>query len=151
MKHHLLFLRQKPKCPEIKILQDYSSNPPAIFWESFPSRAVPVSATTPLNVENLENIVESVEQKLTLHQLLRAKKCILFLKSGAPAYQLKELPPIFCSNVPSTAKHSQLVTDTIGVWIKKGFASGPFDSPPLPNFRVNPLIAVEQHGKSDRF
>ena len=79
--------------------------------------------------------------------MLRAKKCILFLKSGAPAYQLKELPPIFCSNVPSTAKHGQLVTDTIGVWIKKGFASGPFDSPPLPKFRVNPLIAVEQHGK----
>ena len=71
----------------------------------------------------------------------------MFLKTGAPAYQLKELPPIFCSNVPSTAKHGQLVTDTIGVWIKKGFASGPFDSPPLPKFRVNPLIAVEQHGK----
>ena len=52
-----------------------------------------------------------------------------------------------CSNVPFTANHGQLVTDTIGVWIKKGFASGPFDSPPLPKFRVNPLIAVEQHGK----
>ena len=39
------------------------------------------------------------------------------------------------------------MTDTIGVWVKKKFASGPFDSPPLANFRVNPLIAVEQNGK----
>ena len=33
------------------------------------------------------------------------------------------------------------------MWVKKGFASGPFDSPPLACFRVNPLIAIEQHGK----
>ena len=78
---------------------------------------------------------------------MRAKKCISYLTSGAPAFQSKHLPPIFCKNVPSTAKHGQLVTDTIGVWVKKKFASGPFDSPPLANFRVNPLIAVEQHGK----
>ena len=69
------------------------------------------------------------------------------METGAPAFQLKKLPPIFCKNNPATAKHGQLVSDTIGVWVKKKFASGPFDSPPLANFRVNPLIAVEQHGK----
>lgn len=94
-----------------------------------------------------EGLIEQVKTKLTIHQILRAKKCISYLRSGAPAFQIKELPPIFCKNVPSTAKHGQLVTDTIAVWIKKGFASGPFESPPLAPFRVNPLIAVEQHGK----
>ena len=94
-----------------------------------------MSAKTPVNVEKL---VESVKDKLTIHQIL---------KSGAPAFQQKSQPPIFCKNVPSTAKHGHLVTDTIGVWVKKGFASGPFDFPPLACFRVNPLIAFEQHGK----
>ena len=82
-----------------------------------------------------------------MHQLFRAKRCISYLRSGAPSFQRKILPPIFCTNVPSTAKNGRLVTDTIGMWVKKRFASGPFDSPPLPCFRVNPLIAIEQHGK----
>ena len=82
-----------------------------------------------------------------MHQLFRAKRCISYLRSGAPSFQRKILPPIFCTNVPSTAKNGRLVTDTIGMWVKKRFASGPFDSPPLPCFIVNPLIAIEQHGK----
>jgi hypothetical protein len=28
--------------------------------------------------------------------------------------------------------------------IKLGMVAGPFDSPPLPGFRANPLFAVEQ-------
>jgi hypothetical protein len=39
------------------------------------------------------------------------------------------------------------VTDTIATWDKKGFASGPFDTPPLDNFRSNCLIAIPQNNK----
>ena len=31
--------------------------------------------------------------------------------------------------------------------MKKGFVAGPFSAPPLPLFRVNPLMVVEQKGK----
>ena len=137
----------KLKCEEIQLLADYSSPPNNSFWETFPKRDIPVSAQTPVDIDMFEGLIEQVKPKFTIHQILRAKKCISFLRSGAPAFQIKELPPIFCKNVPSTAKHGQLVTDTIAVWIKKGFASGPFETPPLARFRVNPLIAVEQHGK----
>ena len=137
----------KLKCEEIQLLTNYSSPPHNSFWETFPKRDIPVSAQTPVDIDMFEGLIEQVKPKFTIHQILRAKKCISFLRSGAPAFQIKELPPIFCKNVPSTAKHGQLVTDTIAVWIKKGFASGPFESPPLARFRVNPLIAVEQHGK----
>jgi len=39
------------------------------------------------------------------------------------------------------------MTDTIAKWLQKGFIAGPFAKPPLKNFRVNPLMAVEQPGK----
>ena len=96
------------------------------FWETFPKRGIPASAQTPVDIDVFEGLIEQVKPKFTVHQILRAKKCISFLRSRAPAFQIKELPPIFCENVPSTAKRGQLVTDTIAVWIKKGFASGPF-------------------------
>jgi hypothetical protein len=35
------------------------------------------------------------------------------------------------------------VTDTVATWIKCGFAVGPFDEPPLKNFRVNSLVAID--------
>ena len=120
----------KLKCPEIQSLQDYSASPPASFWQTFPKNPIPTSATTPIDVERFSTIIDSVKDSPTFHQILRAKKCISYLTSGAPAFQSKHLPPIFCKNVPSTAKHGQLVTYTIRVWVKKKFASGPFDSPP---------------------
>jgi hypothetical protein len=39
------------------------------------------------------------------------------------------------------------VVDTVASWVKKGFVAGPFDYPPLPQFRVNPLMAVDQGEK----
>jgi len=35
----------------------------------------------------------------------------------------------------------------IGFFVKSGFVAGPFKSPPLKDFRVNSLIAVEQDTK----
>jgi len=40
-----------------------------------------------------------------------------------------------------------MITDTVASWIKKGFVSGPFKSPPLPHLRVNALMAVDQKDK----
>jgi hypothetical protein len=44
-------------------------------------------------------------------------------------------------------EYGEQVADTIANWVKNGFVAGPFDQPPLPNFRVNPLLAVDQGEK----
>jgi hypothetical protein len=39
------------------------------------------------------------------------------------------------------------MTDTIATWIKKKFVAGPYDTPPLTDFRVNMLMAKEETTK----
>ena len=47
----------------------------------------------------------------------------------------------------STLDHGAQLTDTVADWVKKGFVAGPFDSPPLEQFRVNPLMVKEERSK----
>ena len=54
---------------------------------------------------------------------------------------------LFRTNAESALKNGAQITDNIVTWVKKDFAAGPFDEPPLKNFRVNPLMAVVQPGK----
>ena len=78
---------------------------------------------------------------MTASELKRAKKVISDLRFGASAYQKSPLPPVNTVNAKSAAENGQVLTDLIVTWIKKGFVAGPFVSPPLPGFRVNPLGA----------
>ena len=137
----------KLKNPEIPILKSYSKAPPESFWSKFPKKNLTTIVETPINVGKLESLVEENSKKLTSSQLLRAAKCIRSLREGASSYQKGPLPSIFQKNAPSAEKYGELMTDTIASWVKKGFVSGPFAQPPLKNFRVNPLMAIEQHGK----
>jgi len=57
------------------------------------------------------------------------------------------LPSCFVKNTPSTAEFGSDMADAVASWVKKGFASGPFKEPPLPNFRVNCFMAVNQGTK----
>ena len=57
------------------------------------------------------------------------------------------LPSIETKNAKSAFQHGLLLTDTIGHWVKCKMVAGPFDEPPLENFRANPLIAVQQKAK----
>ena len=71
----------------------------------------------------------------------------MYLLDGAKAFQKSELPPVNTVNAKSALEHGEVLTDTFATWIKKGFVAGPFDSPPLPGFRVNPLGAVVRNRK----
>ena len=51
------------------------------------------------------------------------------------------------NNAKSAFTHGALLTDTIAQWVKNKMVAGPFDEPPLANFRVNPLMAVQQKTK----
>ena len=57
------------------------------------------------------------------------------------------LPGIFSKNAKSAFEHGSLLTDIIAHWVKSEMVAGPFDFPPLENFRVNSLMAVKQKNK----
>jgi hypothetical protein len=76
-----------------------------------------------------------------------AKNCVNSLLDGGDSGQKINLPACFKKNTPSTVVHGEMVADTVASWIKSGFVAGPFDQPPPPNFRINPLMAVDQGEK----
>ena len=135
------------KWPEIPVLSDYSKKPDDKFWNKFPKREMPSRAETKIDVDKLECKVHSLKEKMTCHQLERAEKAIDYLRNGAPAFQTEKLSACFVENSKSTLVHGRQVTENIATWIKEGYAAGPFDGPPCPNFRVNPLLAIAQPGK----
>ena len=135
------------KNPEISVLASYEDSPGKEFWVNFPTRPVPITVSTPVYAGNLASIVKECSDVLTIHQKTRAKICVKNLIEGASSHQIKILPPVFTKNSNSAVKHGRLVTDKIVSWIKDDIVAGPFQSPPIGKFRVNPLIAVEQHNK----
>ena len=58
------------------------------------------------------------------------------------------MPPVSTKNAASTSTYGRYLTDTIATWVKKGFVAGPFNTPPVPDFRVNPLGVVVCNGKA---
>lgn len=102
---------------------------------------------TPIDVDRLELEISKAKPSLTCHQVRRAKQCISDLRTGTSAFQKAPLPPVFVKNVPSALKYGEHMTDAIVTWLKEDFAAGPFSEPPLSNFRVNPLMGLEQNGK----
>jgi hypothetical protein len=71
------------------------------------------------------------------------------LRYGAPSYQKSELKGCYVKNATSAYENSDAVEKTIASWVEKGFVAGPFNEPPVKNFRANCLMAVVQ-GKKTR-
>ena len=132
---------------EIPRLADYSSMPDEDFWLKFPKKELPVRAETSVNISAFAEEVNSVREEMTITEKRRADKALSDLANGADAYQMAALPPMNSVNAKSAIENGELLTDTIATWIKKGFVAGPFDSPPMPGFRANPLGVVNRNGK----
>ncbi len=139
----------KLKCPEIPILENYSKDPGAGFWQAFPSMALPTKPQTKVNVLELELMVNQVNSSASFSpsQSARACKVLNSLRNGASSHQKQSLPSCFVNNAKGTVKYGREVTDAVAYWVKNGFVAGPFDQPPLPRFRVNPIVAVVQDNK----
>jgi hypothetical protein len=135
------------KCPEVLTRGDYSKAPDAGFWKTFPTCSLPEKAFSRIFVEKLEEKLTKRKDLLLECDCKRGVRCIKNLREGAEAFQKTVLPPCFVANAPSAIRHGVEVTDAIACWVKAGFAAGPFDSPPLENFRVNSLIAIPQGPK----
>ncbi len=117
------------------------------FWNTFPSAPLPKTVCSRINTIELEKVVEGLKDYLTNTEFARAKKSISYLKNGAPAFQKTDLGPCVVKNSRDAITHGVEVTDSIANWVKKGFVAGPFDSPPLKNFRSNSILAVPQPDK----
>ena len=136
------------KNKEVLQLSSYSPPLPAKFWQTVPFREIPGTIIKRLNIQALSDIISDKRSKLKDTEYIRGLKAIDFLSVGAPSYHRSELPPVYCENAKQTLIYGAQLTDTIVDWIKKGFAAGPFDSPPLKGFRVNPLMVIPRNGKA---
>ena len=137
----------KLKNPEIPILANYKTNPIPDFWETFPHKNLPNEPATKIDICKLEKLVEERKDIVTTFVWARARKSISYLRHGGPAFQTNHLPPCTVKNSKAAFENGSHITDSICTWIKRGYVSGPFSSPPLKDFRVNSILAVPQPGK----
>ena len=136
------------KNPELPVLDSYNGVANESFWEKFPKKDLPLLAETKVNVTSLKKKILSAKNKMSRTEFNRAKRLLRNLQHGAESFQRSPLPPISTRNAASTSTYGQILTDTIATWVKKGFIAGPFDTPPVPGFRVNPLGVVVRNGKA---
>ena len=136
------------KNPELPVLDSYNGVANESFWEKFPKKDLPLLAETKVNVTSLKKKIQSAKNKMSRTEFNRAKRLLRNLQHGADAFQRSPLPPISTRNAASTGTYGQILTDTIATWIKKGYVAGPFDTPPVPGFRINPLGVVVRNGKA---
>jgi hypothetical protein len=135
------------KFPEIPTLNAYGSSATHLFWEKFPSNPIPATPDIRINIPALKSIFKECKAYLLKSERARAKKCIDYLENGGPAFQISPLGSCHVKNSKAALQHGEEVTDTIASWIKKKFVAGPFDTPPLPNFRANSILAIPQTKK----
>ncbi len=137
----------KKKFINIPTLDDYSKTPGEKFWENFPKRKLPYKASTRINAKNLEKFIVENKKSMSYCERKRASRVVHDLRYGASACQREELPPITVHNDKSAIENGEMLTDKIAGWIESGFVAGPFDTPPVPGFRANPLMAVVRNNK----
>ncbi len=92
---------------------------------------------------NFRRLHEIISQ----NKRIRAEKVVHDLKSGSTVPFSVDLPAIRVSNTASVVLHGEEFTDVLAWWIRCGYVAGPFDTPPLPGFRTNAMMAVEQRDK----
>jgi hypothetical protein len=148
-----ILIRQRPlkqyvkKCPEIPSLPIYTKPPPPTFWNYFPKNTSLTKVHTPVRGAIFKQYIELYQDRWAFKQRAIAKLALANIVSGTKVKLKKDLPAIVCKNAASATRNGEFMTDTIANWVKNEFVSGPFNEPPLPNFRVNMLLAKEEKCK----
>jgi hypothetical protein len=135
------------KCPDIPCLDSYELPPRPDFWKIFPSHPLPSHPSSVLNIQRLASIIKTHRNDLSLDQRMRSERVLSDLKEGGAVPFSVHLPAARISNTPSVTEHGEEFTDTLAWWIRKKYVAGPFAAPPLPSFRTNSMMAVEQRNK----
>jgi len=136
----------KQKCPELLVMKDYNKLN-ADYWKKFPFNPLRTKVSSQVSVVALSGMVNNFKHRLTDSQLKRAYRAIEGIRSGMSTHQVKDLPGVVVKNTDNTITYGKEISDAVAHWVKSGFASGPFNSPPLDRFRVNCLMAIPQEGK----
>ncbi len=136
-----------PKFPDLPLLADYSSPPPESFWKLFPFNPLPEGPKTAVRADRLRILVKRFGKNWSTTKKRVARRAEKNLLRGARPPLKKDLPPMTAQNAGTAILHGPQVTDTIADWVDRGFVAGPFDQPPLKNFRCNPVMAIVQPGK----
>jgi hypothetical protein len=133
----------------IPLLEDYSVDPGKAFWDIFPSQPLPCQISTPIDVGALSDLVNKVQNKLSVVQLNNCVNVISDLTFGADSMASPELPALDLPNSPTMQEPliAQSFTDTLATFVSQGTMIGPLDTPPFKNFRINQLFSVVQNGK----
>ena len=140
------------KNPEIPILEDYSNIPHEDFWLKFPFNPLPTKnkPNTPLLVDEFENEILFLHDKLSIPQRISALQCINDIRYGADSLvdksMITNLDDSNSSNM-GNQKIGSFYTDQLVTLLKKKFISGPFIESPIESLRVNSLFAIEQGDK----
>ena len=92
-------------------------------------------------------MIHEAVPKMTIHEWDGAKKSLNILSQGAPTYQLVVLPGARVKNAPSLMKCAARFTNTLATWVEKGYVAAPFFTEPLPDMRLNSIMAEEQKDK----
>jgi len=135
------------KCPDIPQLPTYRMPPPPEFWKKFPAARLPSHPSSLIDFRHLREIIDWFKPRMDCTQKLRADKVLHDLQHGSTVPFRSPLPAIHIPNTPSVEAHGEAFTDTLGWWIRQGYVAGPFVAPPLPFFRSNAMMAVEQREK----
>jgi hypothetical protein len=135
------------KCPDIPQLPSYRIPPASGFWRCFPFKNLPSHPSSLVNFRRLREIISMNRNGLSLEQKIRADRVVRDLESGSSAPVISALPAIQVPNTASVVLHGEEFTDILAWWIRCGYVAGPFDHPPLPDFRTNAMMAVEQRDK----
>ena len=131
----------------MEILGSYEDPPKSTYWEKFPSCELPGKVTTKIDVKALESLIDKLGQKLLPSEIIRAKKVVDYLTNGAASFQMENLPACMQKNASSTKYYAKEITDTFAFWMKSEFLCGPFDTPPVKKFRVNPVMVKPSDNK----
>jgi len=124
-------------------LDSYKGSFPAKFWANFPSSPLPARPSSKINCDALSHLIKSRSSLLRSAEVSRAARALDFLRNGAPSYLKHSLPTVVCKNNEQVYEHGHHLSATLASWVEKGFLAGPFTSPPLKGFRVNPLKVIE--------
>ena len=140
-------LVSKKKCPEVLPLDSYKFPAPPVFWSTFPSNPIPTVPSTPINIQKLLTLIDTLGQNFSKPQKVRVDLLLQDLTLGVTVPMHANLPAISVPNSVSVQNYGEQFTDVLAYWLKCGFVAGPFVLPPLADFRVNQMLAVEQSNK----
>ena len=138
--------RFEVKNPEIPVLESYGKKANAGFWKSFPEN-YPTGICQKANCEKLKRYIKKHWPVWLLPQRKVAEEAVVRLNGEIEVKFVKKLGALEEKNAKSAVENGKEMTDAIASWVKAGFVAGPFEKPPVENFRANPMMAAVQRTK----